>query len=152
MSSRIISSLDQDLASMTRYVSPTYTAEFDKIVEASDDDRPDRILFKDVQEDNIHNWLEANSLCRVHYASFPSEIDHDMKYLFASNGGLHLINESFTDVKYIAPLFRSNQNRVYERRLTIRSQPSGILLPKGLVSALDERGFREVEEFENYRD
>jgi hypothetical protein len=38
----------------------------------------------------------------------------------------------------------------YERRLTIKSQPAGISLGKEITSALEERGFQEIEQFKKY--
>ena len=150
MDALIISSIEQSLVGIARYVSPTYVAEFDKIQKRSDVERPDRILFKDVEEDNFLEWLKNNSLCKLK-EPFPEHFRSDFGYLFIAKEGMHIVSPSHAEVNPIASLYRGTQNMSYERRLTIRSQPSGIILPKGLTNALEERCFKRVEQFENYQ-
>ena len=150
MDTPIIPSAEQSLVKIIRYVSPTYVAEFDKIQKGGDVDRPDRILFKDVEEDNILEWLKNNSLCKLR-EPFPEHRHSDFGYLFMTKDGMHIISPSHEKANPIAPLYRGAQNMSYKRRLTIRSQPSGITLPEGLTRALEERCFKRVEEFEKYQ-
>jgi hypothetical protein len=142
-----IHSAEEKHVSVKRYVSPVYVAEFDRIQEASDCDRPDRILFKRVEEDNILEWLANNSLCELRLP-FSIKIHSDGEYLFMAREGAHIVYHSHVDVNHTPILYRTTQDKSYERRLMIRSQPAGIPLPECLQEALGERGFRQVEGFE----
>jgi len=108
------------------------------------------ILFRDVEEDNILEWLANNSLCKLK-EPFSKHIHGEVGYLLGANNGTHIVSPSHAEVDPIAPLYRSTQDKAYEIRLTIKSQPVGIPILEELTGALEERGFKEVEQFKTYK-
>jgi len=143
----VIPYIVEKLIKITRYVSPVYIAEFDKETPGGDVDRPGLIHFKDVKDDNILEWLANNSLCVLRD---PEIVSSHRGYFFQGNGGSCIVHADHQEVNPIAPLYRSNQNMSYERRLTIKYQPTEFRLQEELVAALEEKGFKEVEEFQRY--
>jgi hypothetical protein len=142
---KTIASVSRTSVKLTRYVSPVYIAKYASTT-PGDCDRHGMIHFNQVEEDNFLEWLANNSLC-VLRDPLPERVDGHSGYLFQTQNSSCLVNVEHHEVNPIAPLFRATQDKHYVRNVTIRSQPVGFQLGTDLLTALNDRNYKEVQEF-----
>lgn len=134
---------------VARFISPEYSRKYVKTVPRTDCDRPDTLVYEDApKEDRIIDWLKNNTLFKLR-EPFPEHFHSDWGYfLQGRNGAACIVNPTYHTLTP-QTIHGHPDPLIYQWRITIKMQPSNVLVPLELRSALEEMNYSKVENFKD---